>query len=114
MIRTLLCNEEYCTRRQLDRAEISAVLADAHNLLWLDLDRPTPEELHLLAEEFAFHPLAVEDATKQHQRAKVDRYDTFYFLVVHDVDYDTTTNRIDEHELDIFLGKNFLVTVHYE
>jgi magnesium transporter len=114
MIRTLLCNEAYCTRRQLDRAEIATVLADEHNLLWLDLDRPTPAELQLLAGEFNFHPLAVEDATKQHQRAKIDRYDTFYFMVVHDVDYDPATSRIDEHELDIFLGKNYLVTVHYE
>jgi magnesium transporter len=114
VIRTLLCNEEYCTRRQLDRAEIATVLAHDRNLLWLDLDRPTPEEWHLLSEEFAFHPLAVEDATKGHQRAKIDRYDTFYFLVVHDIDYDPDTNRIDEHELDIFLGRNFLVTVHYE
>ncbi len=114
MIRTLLCTEEYCTRRQLDRAEIGAVLADAHNLLWLDLENPSPEELQLLAGEFGFHPLAVEDATKQHQRSKVDRYDTFYFIVVYDIDYVQADNRIDEHELDIFLGKNFLVTVHYE
>ena len=114
MIRTLLCTEEYCTRRQLDRAEIAAVLADAHNLLWIDLDRPTPEELQLLAGEFEFHPLAVEDATKQHQRAKIDRYDSFYFIVVHDVDYVAEANQIDEHELDIFMGRNYLVTVHYE
>jgi magnesium transporter len=114
MIRTLLCTEEYCTRRQLDRGEIAAVLADAHNLLWIDLDHPTPEELRLLAGEFDFHPLAIEDATKQHQRAKIDRYDSFYFIVVHDVDYVSEFNRIDEHELDIFLGRNYLVTVHYE
>jgi magnesium transporter len=81
---------------------------------WVDLAAPTADEARLLSDVFAFHPLAVEDATKQHQRAKIDRYDSFYFIVVHDVDYVAEDNRIDEHELDIFLGRNYLVTVHYE
>jgi magnesium transporter len=68
----------------------------------------------VLAGEFGFHPLAVEDATKQHQRPKIDRYDDFYFMVFYDIDYLDEDNRIDEHELDIFLGKNFLITVHDE
>jgi magnesium transporter len=88
MIRTMLCTEEYCTRRQLDRAEIGAVLDDEHNLLWLDLEAPTPEEVRLLGEEFNFHELAIEDATRSHQRPKIDRYDDFYFLVFYDLDYD--------------------------
>ena len=87
MIRTLLCTDASCTRQQVDRAEIGHVLADQHNLLWLDLENPTPEELRLLAGEFGIHPLALEDATKQHQRPKIDRYDTFYFIVFYDIDY---------------------------
>ncbi len=114
MIRTLLCTEEYCTRRHLDRDDIGPVLSAEHNLLWLDLENPTPQDMTFLTGEFGFHPLAVEDATRPHQRPKLDRYDDFYFIVFYDIAYDEEDNRIDEHELDIFLGKNYLITVHTE
>ncbi len=78
MIRTMLCTEEYCTRHQLDRAAIGAVQDNEHDLLWLDLEAPPAEELQLIGEEFAFHELAVEDASRPHQRPKIDRYDNFY------------------------------------
>ncbi len=112
MIRTMLCTEEYYTRHQLDRAAIGAVLDNEHDLLWLDLEAPTAEELQLIGEEFAFHELAVEDASRPHQRPKIDRYDNFYFLVFYDLDYDGSTERIEPHELDVFFGKNYLITVH--
>ena len=97
MIRTLLCTEEYCTRRQLDRDDIGPVLSAEHNLLWLDLENPTPQDMRFLAGEFGFHPPAVEDATRPHQRPKLGRYDDFYFLVFYDIDYVEADHRIDEH-----------------
>ncbi len=114
MIHTMLCTDDHRLRHDLPRAEIGTVLANEHNLLWLDLDTPTPEDLRVIAAEFGFHPLAVEDATKQHQRPKIDRYDEYSFIVVYDIDYDEAHCLIDEHELDIFVGRNFLITVHHE
>jgi magnesium transporter len=114
MIRTMICTDGARVREQVEVAEIGAVLADERALLWLDLERPTPTELQALAATFGFHPLAIEDATKAHQRPKIDRYDTFYFIVFYDIDVDAAEERIDEHELDIFLGRNFLITVHGE
>lgn len=112
MIRTMLCNEDYCSRRQLDRGDIGPVLSADHNMLWLDLESPTADEMAFLAGEFGFHPLALEDATKQHQRPKVDRYDTFHFLVFYGVGYEDESNYIAQHEVDIFIGKNYLITIH--
>ena len=112
MIRTMLCTEAYRAERRLDHAEVGVVLADEHDLLWLDLEAPTAEELRRVGEEFAFHELALEDAARPHQRPKLDRYDGFYFLTFYDFDYDEADGRLDEHELNVFLGKNYLVTVH--
>jgi magnesium transporter len=47
-----------------------------------------------------------------HQRPKIDQYGDHYFLVFYDIDYAEAGHRVDEHELDLFLGKNYLVTVH--
>lgn len=114
MIRTMLCSDQHLLRRDLARDEIGQVLIKDDNLLWLDAENPTEEELALLAEEFGLHPLVVEDLTKQHQRPKIDTYDELYFLVCYDVDYLEETDEIDEHELAVCIGKNFLVTVHWE
>lgn len=114
MIRTMLCTEAHQLKYQLHRDEIGTILDDDDNLLWLDVEQPTPEELHLLAEEFTFHPLALEDATKANQRPKIDVYTDFYFLVCYDVDYVAEDDRIDEHELHAFIGKNYLITLHNE
>lgn len=114
MIRTMLCTQGGQVKDHLDRREIAPLLADEQNILWLDLANPTPDDLQTLASEFGFHPLAIEDATKAHQRPKIDRYDDFYFVVFYDIDYVEDRDLIDEHELDIFVGKNFLITVHYE
>jgi magnesium transporter len=46
--------------------------ADA--VVWLDLDDPDHADLGIVTEEFDLHPLAVEDATLDHQRPKLDRY----------------------------------------
>ncbi len=111
MIHTMLCSEGQELKWDLRQSEIGRVLADDANLLWLDLENPTPEELELLASEFGFHELAVEDAQKA-QRPKAEQYDNFNFLVFYDIDYDEASNLIDEHQLSIFLGRNYLVAVH--
>jgi magnesium transporter len=114
MIRTMICNEKHQLRRELHRDEIGLVLHDDDNLLWLDVEAPTDDEIRLLAEEFALHPLAIEDLTKAHQRPKIDVYPEFYFLVCYDIDYVEEGNLLDEHELAVCIGKNFLITVHKE
>jgi magnesium transporter len=111
-VRTLVCTESYCANHHIDRSTVALVLPDEFNLLWLDLEAPSIMELQAVADEFNFHPLAVEDATQEHQRAKIDQYDNFYFLVLFDVTYNVSTYQVDEHELDFFLGPNYLVTVH--
>jgi magnesium transporter len=114
MIRTMICSDNHQLRKELRRDEIGLVLSADENLLWLDVEAPGPEELTLLAQEFNLHELAVEDVARQNQRPKIDVYDDFYFLVCYDIDYNETNNQIDEHELHVFIGKNYLLTIHAE
>jgi magnesium transporter len=51
-----------------------AALHDPHNVIWLDIQDATDEDVALLREQFGFHPLAIEDATRAHERPKVDAY----------------------------------------
>ncbi len=89
---------------------ISDVLDEAESLLWVDVVDPTPDDLRLLGEEFRFHPLAMEDAIKRHQRPKIDFYDGFLFIVFYELEIHDA--RPEARELTLFVGKNYLVTVH--
>lgn len=53
---------------------IAAMLGDRSAMLWLDIADPTSEDQALLREQFGFHPLAIEDAIRSHERPKVDAY----------------------------------------
>ena len=68
----------------IERAEVEARLEEG-DFFWLDLHGPTAEDFRLLREVFGFHPLAVEDAEHFGQRAKIESYDDFYFLVFYGV-----------------------------
>ncbi len=92
----------------LDR--ISDALEEENTLLWVDVADPAEDELRLIGEEFGFHPLAMEDATKRHQRPKVDFYDGFLLIVFYALEMEDERPRA--RELTLFAGKNYLVTVH--
>lgn len=76
---------------------------------WVDFDKPTADELTLLDSFFHFHPLSIEDCLDRLQRPKVDYYDGYQFFVVHTMNEET----LEAEELNIFVGKNFVVTFHH-
>jgi magnesium transporter len=92
----------------IERAEVEARLEDG-DFFWLDLHGPTEDDYRLLREVFGFHPLAVEDAEHFGQRAKIESYDDFYFLVFYGVAPRPDEDRLVE--LHCFFSDRFLVTV---
>jgi magnesium transporter len=82
-------------------------------VLWLDLYRPTAADLAAVAEEFHLHPLAVEDATADHERPKLDRYPEHIFLNVYAVDVSTKaeTPPFAKTEISVFVTERALITV---
>src|SRR5579884_2867998 len=95
-----------------DLSEISEILKEEGALVWLDVVDPGPNDLDLLQEEFDLHPLAIEDAVQAHQRPKIESYGSYWFVVVQAVTVDG--GRLRFHEVAIFAGEKFLVTVRHE
>ncbi len=88
-------------------------LRSPEDLLWIDLYDVGNEELQYIAKIFDFHPLAIEDCLHVSPRAKVDNYDDYYFFVFHALRYnEESDNEITTAELNVFLGPNYLVTIH--
>jgi magnesium transporter len=92
-----------------DPVQIDQELKRPGSLVWLDIDDPTEKKLAVLAEEFGFHPLAIEDSLHPHQRPKIEQYDTYFFLIAYGMTIDG--GRLAKHELAVFVGRNYLVTV---
>jgi len=78
---------------------------------WLGMYRPTDAELDMLASEFNLHPLAVEDARKGHQRAKLERYSDTLFVVLRPARYLDDVEQVEFGELHIFVGRDFVITI---
>jgi magnesium transporter len=113
MIRSKLARGSALTA-DLTWDQMRAFLAARDGVLWVDLEGPTEEEYAILADVFAFHPLAVEDARKEIDLPKVDAYEGYVYLVVHRINVDLETRRVAPREMDIFLSDRYLVTVHDE
>jgi len=107
MIRTMgfTINNELIFDFPLDEIENKAL-----QWYWVDFDQPTKREELLLHTFFNFHPLAIEDCLEGLQRPKLDYYGDYVFFVLHSIRHET----LRPEELNLFLGKNFIVTFHYD
>jgi magnesium transporter len=91
--------------------ELDALRAGAKGFLWIGLKDPTDAEFDLVNEELHLHPLAVEDAVKGNQRAKIEQYEGSTFVVLKTLRYIDRTSDIETGEVMLFIGDRFVVTV---
>jgi len=87
-------------------------IIEFNGLKWIDIIRPTNKEIKMLEEMYDFHELLLEDCMTEHQRSKIDSYEDYSFIVLHLPRYRKELFRLDSEELDIFIGPNYLVTLH--
>jgi magnesium transporter len=86
----------------VDTEKISDHVEDPACLLWVDVVEPTEDDLASLQDEFALHPLAIEDIRHHHQRPKLEHYPTHEFLVAYSTEL---------QEVDLFVGPNWVISV---
>ena len=87
-------------------------ILDNPGLLWLDLDDPMSHVLDDLARSYGFHELAVEDCRQGIQLAKIDYYDGYSFILINSTHYTAKPCEVRVREIDLFLGPDYIVTVH--
>ena len=115
MIRVLCRTAQSTAMTELPLEQLPGALAVKRNLIWVDLDGEDNAAYQpLLIETFRFHPLAVEDALVETHLPKIDDWDEYIYLVLYGVDFDQAKLEVDSHEVDVFLGPNYLVTHHTE
>ena len=113
MIRTHYFQSDGTMQSDIKPEAFAAVLAEPGGLLWVDFVGEAPEACEpILLNTFGFHPLAVDDALRESHIPKVDDWETYLYIVLHDIGFEKATSDVETFELDVFLGRNFIVTHH--
>jgi len=81
-------------------------------LTWYNLSNNSEEEIRYLRDNFHFDKSDVLDAANPPLRPKIEFLGDYIFIILLFPVYHKKTQSISSTELDIFLGKDFLVTVH--
>ena len=110
MLRVFVHDESGC--REAGAVEPAWLRPDSPVRFWVDLAAPTPEEGQILSGVFAFHELAVEDALSAIHHPKIESYGDYLYLILHGIDLQQTEKGFATHDVDFFVGPNYLVTVH--
>ncbi len=91
------------------------------NITWVSLITPTKDEVARLGHEYDIHSLVSDELLQPSARAKVDIYDDYIYLILHfpvdkvcQPNYGDNLREDDTYEVDFILGKNFLISTHYE
>jgi magnesium transporter len=111
MARTRLYRDGALALENFPVQDISEHVKEDDACVWLDYCEPTAAELATVAEELQLHPLAVEDAVNEHQRPKLDRYDSHLFMSAYALKLDTSSGELHTSEIGVFITKNALVTI---
>ena len=95
----------------IPREDISEYVKRPECFVWVALKDPEPAELDEMQSEFGLHELAVEDATRGHQRPKIEEYGDSVFAVLHVPQL--APQDVHKGELDLFVGRNYVLSVRH-
>jgi magnesium transporter len=113
MMRSYLYNPDGHIECGLPVDRFRQILGTAGSLLWVDIENPEEEEIEILLEVFNIHPLTVEDCIMPNVRPKLEEFDHYLFVIMQGLTR-VDGGRLRAVELDLCLGKNFLITVRSE
>ena len=82
------------------------------NHKWINIIDPKAKDLELLKKKYKFHKLDLEDCLQETQRPKIDEYEKYLFIILQFPTYNKRHRRFDTEQLNIFIGQNYLITLH--
>ena len=99
--------------READAVDPVWLQPGAPEVVWVDIATPTDAEKRILSDTFHFHELAVEDAVLELHHPKIETYGGMLYLILHGIVAGKKHQGFETRDIDYFLGRNYLVTVHH-
>ncbi len=94
------------------KREARLEMVSGEGCTWLNVEKPTHKELDYLAQFYPFHPMDLDDCISHIQLSKLDEYSDYLFVILHFPLFNKRTRFTTASQVSIFVGKDFLVTVH--
>lgn len=91
--------------------ELEALLKKEGGFIWVDIPECDKVASQVLSRVFCFHPMAVRDCIEPRHMPKIHAYADHVFLVLHNPEV-KGTGEVHRFEINQFIGRRFLVTVH--
>ncbi|MFO7696948.1 MAG: CorA family divalent cation transporter, partial [Anaerolineae bacterium] len=113
MIRTLYRRSDGTVDAAITPEQGLAALREGEDgLLWVDLvEEPLASAEQILHDVFQFHPLAVDDALRESHVPKIDDWGEYLYVTLHSITHGADTwEELSTLEVDIFIGRGFIVT----
>lgn len=114
MVKTLIYTGDGKLITDASLVETHQYIKKGEATVWVDIEKPTDEEFDLLSNVFAFHPLTIEDCKSPYHLPKIDAYENYLFTIWHAIVDIPGTSKIETSAVDIYFGKNYIVTVRQE
>lgn len=114
MITVTWVQDDPVPRTVHDVGDISEIIKDPDAVLWVNVIKPTGDDLAILDREFDFHPLALSAAKVPEPRPKIDFYDTFIYFNCYVIRSEADDTTLQTQSVFFYVGSNYLVTIQDE
>jgi len=89
-------------------------MQEHHGVRWVDVRHANSEVLAQLERDYRLHPVHLTESVQNVQHSEVERESDYLFLVLHFPVFEPHTDKIFAGQMGVFLGKNYLITIHAE
>jgi len=107
-----LANRLRSNKKLEEVIESKIEIIESKNFVWVDLQNPDRNDVEELAKKYNFNTLNIEDCMTKFELPKLDSYDDHFFVILHFPPLSKKIGVSRNSQLSIFIGKDFLVTVH--
>ena len=92
-------------------SEVASLLQRDDGFVWVDIPAADDESEALISSQFRAHPLVLEAMRSRNHVPTIHAYDDHFFVVLH-APLLGTAGHVHLLEIDVLVGRNYLVTVH--
>lgn len=82
--------------------------------VWIDLAEPTSEEIESVVKEYSIDHMIAKELLSPSLKHRFEKREEYLYLILHFPAFKQTTTIEESQEVDFIIGKNFIITTHYE
>lgn len=102
---------EGVTEKQLEKIEESFKYKENKNISWINIDGLHDTDLiEKIGIYYGIHPLTMEDIVQIEQRAKIEIFDNYIFIVLKMLSFNEEKYMVEGEQIGIVLGENFVIS----